>query len=98
MNIIQEKTIFDYMEIENLGDLERLKLCLENIEDDKLCKTLEEERGNGRIDRDYMFNDHFIRGKKKMNMMLSLTFIVMMSMAKGHIKNKQNNIRSLIKV
>ena len=61
-------------------------------------KRTEVERLNGRIDRDYMFNDHFIRGKKKMNMMLSLTFIVMMSMAKGHIKNKQNNIRSLIKV
>lgn len=24
------------------------------------------ERLNGRIDRDYMFNDHFIRGQKKM--------------------------------
>lgn len=57
----------------------------------------EVERLNGRIDRDYMFNDHFIRGKKKMNMMLSISFIVMMSMAKGHIKNKQDNIRSLIK-
>lgn len=61
-------------------------------------KRTEVERLNGRIDRDYMFNDHFIRGKKKMNMMLTLTFIVMMSMAKGHIKNKNSNIRSLIKV
>ena len=58
----------------------------------------EVERLNGRLDRDYMFNDHFIRGKKKMDMMLTLSFIVMMAMAKGHIKNKQENIRSLIKV
>ena len=27
-------------------------------------------RLNGRIDRDYMFNDHFIRGQKKMEIML----------------------------
>jgi len=60
-------------------------------------KRTEVERLNGRIDRDYMFNEHFIRGKKKMNMMLTLTFIVMMSMAKGHIKNKDSNIRSSIK-
>ena len=54
------------------------------------------ERLNGRIDRDYMFNDHFIRGKKKMELMLNLTFIVMLTIAKGHIKNKQKNIRSLV--
>lgn len=54
------------------------------------------ERLNGRIDRDYMFNDHFIRGKEKMDLMLTLSFIVMLTMAKGHIKNKQKNIRSLV--
>ena len=54
------------------------------------------ERLNGRIDRDYMFNDHFIRGQKKMELMLNLTFIVMLTIAKGHIKNKQDNIRSLV--
>lgn len=59
-------------------------------------KRTEVERLNGRIDRDYMFNDHFIRGKKKMDMMLTLTFIIMLAMAKGHIKNRQENIRSLV--
>ncbi len=54
------------------------------------------ERLNGRIDRDYMFNDHFIRGQEKMELMLNLTFIVMLTMSKGHIKNKQKNIRSLV--
>lgn len=54
------------------------------------------ERLNGRIDRDYMFNDHFIRGQKKMELMLNLTFIIMLTIAKGHIKNKQENIRSLV--
>ena len=49
-----------------------------------------------KVDRDYMFNDHFIRGKKKMDMMLTLSFIIMLSMAKGHIKNNQKNIRSLV--
>ena len=56
----------------------------------------EVERLNGRIDRDYMFNDHFIRGLKKMDLMLTLAFIVMMTLAKGHIKNKEKNIRSLV--
>ena len=54
------------------------------------------ERLNGRIDRDYMFNDHFIRGQKKMELMLNLTLIVMLTIAKGHIRNKQENIRSLV--
>lgn len=54
------------------------------------------ERLNGRIDRDYMFNDHFIRGQEKMELMLNLTFIVMLTIGKGHIKNKQKNIRSLV--
>ena len=54
------------------------------------------ERLNGRIDRDYMFNDHFLRGQNKMKLMLNLTFIVMLVIAKGHIKNKQKNIRSLV--
>lgn len=58
-------------------------------------KRTEVERLNGRIDRDYMFNDHFIRGKDKMDMMLTLSFVVMLTMAKGHIKNNQSNIRSL---
>ena len=50
MNNISQISIFDYTEIENLGDLEKLKLFLDNVEDDELCKKLEEERANGRDD------------------------------------------------
>ena len=50
MNNISQISIFDYTEIENLGDLEKLKLFLDNVEDDELCKVLEEERKNGRDD------------------------------------------------
>ena len=96
MNSITQISVFDYSEIENLGDLERLKIFFENIEDEKLCQAIEKERKNGRIDRDYMFNDHFIRGQKKMDLMLTLTFVVMLTIAKGHIKNKEKNIRSLV--
>lgn len=32
----------------------------------------------------------------EMELMLNLTFIVMLTIGKGHIKNKQNNIRSLV--
>lgn len=50
MNNISQISIFDYREIENLGDLERLKIFFENIEDNKLRETLEAERKNGRND------------------------------------------------
>ena len=59
-------------------------------------KRTEVERLNGRIDRDYMFNDHFIRGLSKMNLMLSISFIIMLTLAKGHIKNKRKSIRGLV--
>jgi len=45
------------------------------------------ERLNGRLDRDYMFEDHCIRGLKKMKLMVSLTLIIMNAMALGKIRN-----------
>ena len=54
------------------------------------------ERLNGRLDRDYMFNDHFIRGQKKTDLMVTLSFVIMLTMAKGHIKGNKKNIRSLV--
>ncbi len=50
MNNISQISIFEYREIENLGDLERLKIFFENIDDDKLCEKLEKRRKNGRND------------------------------------------------
>jgi hypothetical protein len=44
------------------------------------------ERLNGRIDRDFMFEDHCIRGLEKMRMMLSLTLIIMNALAIGKLK------------
>jgi hypothetical protein len=44
------------------------------------------ERLNGRLDRDYMFEDHCIRGLKKMKLMVSLTLITMNAMALGKIR------------
>ncbi len=43
MNNISQISIFDYREIENLGDLERLKIFFENIQDNKLCQTMDLE-------------------------------------------------------
>ena len=45
------------------------------------------ERLNGRLDRDYMFEDHFIRGLKKMKLLVSLTLLTMNAMALGKIQN-----------
>ncbi len=50
MAIIPQITIFEWAEIENLGDLERLKLVLENLPDENLMVTLENDRKNGRDD------------------------------------------------
>lgn len=50
MNNISQISIFDYSEIEILGDLEKLKLFMETVDDKELCEQLENERGNGRDD------------------------------------------------
>ena len=55
------------------------------------------ERLNGRLDRDYMFEVHSIRGLKKMNAMVKLSGIIMLAMAKAHIDKKQKNYASLYK-
>ena len=44
------------------------------------------ERLNGRLDRDYMFEDHCIRGHKKMRLMVSLSLLTMNAMALGKIQ------------
>ena len=53
------------------------------------------ERLNGRLDRDYMFETHTIRGLKKMTLMVGLSMIIMNGMAVGKIKNGKKMIRSL---
>ncbi len=46
----QEQFLFSWKDVENLGDLKRLELVLENIPDDELIAKLREERGKGRND------------------------------------------------
>ena len=53
------------------------------------------ERLNGRLDRDYMFEDHGIRGLEKMTLMVSLAMIIMNGMAIGKIKSGKTSLRSL---
>ena len=50
MKIIPQITIFDYSEIEILGDLERCKLLIDNVPDEKIVNKLIEIRGKGRND------------------------------------------------
>ncbi|MFI4912422.1 MAG: DDE transposase, partial [Sedimentisphaeraceae bacterium JB056] len=50
MAIIQNKNIFSWKNFDNIGDLERFKLLLSYIPDEKLMRTLEKHRGNGRND------------------------------------------------
>jgi hypothetical protein len=53
------------------------------------------ERLNGRLDRDYMFEEHCLRGLKKMTLMVGLSMIIMNGMAIGKLKNGKEKIRSL---
>ena len=53
------------------------------------------ERLNGRLDRDYMFEDHCIRGLGKMTLMVGLSLVIMNGMAIGKLKNGKEKIRSL---
>ena len=47
---ISQLTIFDYLGNEYIGDLQRLVLCLEQIEFQPLVQSLDSDRGNGRND------------------------------------------------
>lgn len=49
------------------------------------------ERINGRIDRDYQFERHTIRGLSKMTMFLTVTFLIYMAMAKSKIEKGQTD-------
>ena len=50
MAIIPQLRIFGWKEIEELGDLERLRLVLEHMPDEKLMRQMEKERYKGRDD------------------------------------------------
>ena len=55
------------------------------------------ERVNSRIDRVLGFEEHFIRGQKKMKGRLGLALIVMLAMGLGWLKaGRPEMIRSLV--
>ena len=56
------------------------------------------ERINSRIDVSFGFERHFIRGLSKMKLKMGLALTVMLAIAVGRIKLKQNHLmRSLVK-
>jgi len=55
------------------------------------------ERVNSRLDVSFGFEDHYIRGLKKMKFRVGLALCVMLAMALGRIKqNRKNMMRSLV--
>lgn len=50
MAIIYEQSLFSWNDLESLGDLERLKLVIDNLPDDDLMFALWKKRKNGRKD------------------------------------------------
>jgi hypothetical protein len=56
------------------------------------------ERINGRIGQSFGFDQHYIRGMKKMRLRLGLALVVMLAMAVGRIQANQHKLlRSLVK-
>ena len=56
------------------------------------------ERINSRLDNDFCFEKHYIRGKTKMQTRMGLSLAVMMAMALGHIKEgRKAQMRSLVR-
>ena len=49
------------------------------------------DRINGRLDRDFNLENHKVRGLKKATVLVDIMMIGMMSMANGHILNKQTD-------
>ena len=55
------------------------------------------ERINSRLDVSFGFEQHFIRGQKKMKLRVGLALMVMLAMALGRVKEKQKaKLRSLV--
>lgn len=50
MAIIPQKSLFSWEDVDNLGDLQRLKYVIDSLPDESLMRKLEKERGNGRDD------------------------------------------------
>lgn len=80
----------------------RLKRCVEPIifnrvaRDSKKFKKLYKkrtavERVNGRLDRDFRFETHTIRGLKKMSLAVAMSFLVMIGFALGKVKSGQRS-------
>lgn len=56
------------------------------------------ERINSRLDNDFGFENHYIRGKAKMKARVGLALAVMMAMALGHVKEgRVSQMRSLVR-
>jgi hypothetical protein len=50
MAIVPQRRLFGWQEIEDLGDLDRLRLVLDHLPDEQLMRLLEQGRGRGRDD------------------------------------------------
>ena len=56
------------------------------------------ERVNSRLDVSFGFEQHYIRGIKKMELRCSVAMSIMLAMALGRIKEKQKDyMRSLVR-
>jgi len=56
------------------------------------------ERINSRLDVSFGFENHYIKGMKKMRLRCSMAMMVMLAMALGRVREKKiEDVRSLVK-
>ena len=66
--------------------------------EDLYKKRTAAERVNSRLDVSFGFEDHYIRGRKKMNNRCAIAFCIMLAMAIGRVKEKRPDLmRSLVR-
>ncbi len=83
---------FSWDRVDMAYDFNRLQMVLDSLPDAHIIRVL--ERLNSRIAG--KFENHYIRGKAKMNLRLGLAFGVMMALAVGQIKaDRSEYMRSL---
>jgi hypothetical protein len=64
---------------------------------DSYKKRTAVERVNSRLDLSFGFEQHFIRGQKKMHFRCSIALCIMLAMAVGRVKEKRPDLmRSLV--
>jgi hypothetical protein len=95
MAIISQKSLFGWENYEKFDGLKRLEMILAVLDDEELMSAL--ERVNSRLDNMFGFENHTIRGIKKMSFRVTLAYVLMLAFAVAMVRaGKGDKIRSFL--